>query len=143
MLSLVHFSASQFFITLHYRYSTLNLYEFDFYAGADQYFYGDDPSYDPSKVSGNSAVVTGCDAWTIYEYVLISALIIYSSNLLNFSRENYGGYSVCLYPSDQNNCYPSFFPDPLLGKIYSVRKGCYSKNIVWSDLELTMKTKLE
>ena len=56
------------FITLHYRYSTLNLYEFDFYAGADQYFYGDDPSYDPSKVSGNSAVVTGCDAWTIYEY---------------------------------------------------------------------------
>ena len=68
---------------------------------------------------------------------------VYFHYLLNFSRENYGGYSGCLFPSDQINCYPSFFPDPLIGKIYSVRKGCYSKNIIWSDLELTMRTKIE
>ena len=90
MLSLVHFSASQFFITLHYRYSTLNLYEFDFYAGADQYFYGDDPSYDPSKVSGNSAVVTGCDAWTIYEYVLISTQCLKITHNVAFELLKFG-----------------------------------------------------
>ena len=48
-----------------YKYSTLNLYELTLYAGSDQYFYGDDPSF--SKFNAQSAVVTGCDAWTIYE----------------------------------------------------------------------------
>ena len=48
-----------------YKYSTLNLYELTWFAGSDQYFYGDDPSF--TKFNAQSAVVTGCDAWTIYE----------------------------------------------------------------------------
>ena len=57
--------------------------------------------------------MTGCSPWTIYQY------------------DNYQGYSVCLFPSDTTNCYPSFYatPDELAGldnQVSSTRRGCFS-----------------
>merc|ERR1711879_600813 len=81
-----------------YKYSVLNMYQYDNYAGNEQYFYNDSPTVNIDNL-GYSAVVSGCDAWTIYEY------------------DNYQGRSVCLFPSDQINCYPSFFPGNGLGQL--------------------------
>ena len=49
-----------------YKYSTLNLYQYDNYVGDEQYAYGDKPTLDKDNL-GSSIIVTGCDAWTIYE----------------------------------------------------------------------------
>ncbi len=69
--------------------------------------------YYNSTNAPRSAIVTGCSAWTIYEY------------------DNYQGDSVCLYPADTVNCYPGFFPYDedlinMANKGSSARKGCYS-----------------
>ena len=40
-----------------------------------------------------SAIVTGCNPWTLYEY------------------NNYQGRCACVYPSDQSKCYPGFYQD--------------------------------
>ena len=55
-----------------------------------------------------SAIVTGCNPWTLYEY------------------NNYQGRCACVYPSDQSNCYPGFYQDlgNVAGQISSVRRGC-------------------
>ncbi len=63
-------------------------------------------------------IVSGCSPWTAYQY------------------DNYQGASVCLYPSDTNNCYPGFFETPndlggLSREFSSVRRGCYSNNKVY------------
>jgi hypothetical protein len=66
----------------------------------------------------SSIIVSGCSPWTAYQY------------------NNYEGSSICLYPSDTNNCYPGFFdnPDELGGlsrQFSSVRRGCYSDKKVY------------
>merc|ERR1712238_69949 len=72
-----------------YKYSTINFYKYDSYSGDEQYLYDSAANLNIDNF-GSSIVVTGCDAWTIYQY------------------DNYGGNSLCLYPSDTTNCYPSF-----------------------------------
>ena len=49
-----------------YKYDTLNLYAYDNYAGDEQYFYWDSDT-SPTDNFGNSAIVTGCSSWTVYE----------------------------------------------------------------------------
>ena len=57
-----------------------------------------------------SAIVTGCNPWTLYEY------------------NNFQGRSACVYPSDTSNCYPGFYENlgNVANQISSVRRGCYS-----------------
>ena len=54
--------------------------------------------------------------------------------LSSFRDDNYDGASLCLYPSDTSNCYPSFFLQKDIGwiadQISSVRRGCHSQNIL-------------
>ena len=41
---------------------------------------------------------------------------------------NFKGNSLCLFPDDNKNCYPGFYPkglQDLSGTINSARKGCY------------------
>ena len=56
-----------------------------------------------------SAIVTGCNPWTLYEY------------------NNFQGRCACVYPSDQSNCYPGFYQDlgNVANQISSVKRGCY------------------
>ena len=50
------------------RYDTLNLFEYDYFSGREDYHYSDCPDarvlYD---VGVNSIIVTGCQPWTLYE----------------------------------------------------------------------------
>ena len=49
-----------------YKYDTLNLYEYDYFSGREDYHYTDNPNiYLNYEV--NSAIVTGCKPWTLYE----------------------------------------------------------------------------
>ena len=49
-----------------YKYSTLSLFQFDGYSGNEQYFYEETPNVNYDNF-GRSVIVTGCDAWTLYE----------------------------------------------------------------------------
>ena len=49
-----------------YKYSTLSLYQHDGYSGNEQWFYDETPSTEIDNF-GKSVIVTGCDAWTLYE----------------------------------------------------------------------------
>ena len=48
------------------RYDTLNLFEFDYFSGRENYHYSDSSDL---RVLGtvNSIIVTGCQPWTLYE----------------------------------------------------------------------------
>jgi len=90
-----------------YKYDTINFFQYQFYMGAEHYYYGDSTQVNYDNF-GRSAVITGYNAWTVYEY------------------NNYQGRCACLYPSDMNNGYPGFYKDlgQLSDTISSVRKGC-------------------
>ena len=49
-----------------YRYDTLNLFEYDYFSGRENYHYSDSADL---RVLGsvNSIIVTGCQPWTLYE----------------------------------------------------------------------------
>ena len=49
-----------------YKYSTLSLYQHDGYSGNEQWFYDETPNMEIDNF-GKSVIVTGCDAWTLYE----------------------------------------------------------------------------
>ena len=49
-----------------YKYSTLNFYQYDNYGGEEQYFYGDSATVNKDDF-GNSAIISGCEPWTVYE----------------------------------------------------------------------------
>merc|ERR1719232_1727766 len=91
-----------------YKYDTINLYQYDFYMGLEQYAYGDAPTLNYDNL-GRSVIVTGCNPWTLYEY------------------NNFQGRCACVYPSDQSNCYPGFYQDlgNVANQISSVKRGCY------------------
>ena len=66
--------------------------------------------------SGFSLAVSGCSAWTLYQY------------------DHYEGASVCVTPSSSSSCSPGFYLNTdqlgvLAGGISSVRRGCYSGDI--------------
>merc|ERR1712156_855292 len=90
-------------------------YQYDGYSGTEEYFDKDTIFLDNDNF-GRSVIVTGCDPWTLYK------------------DDNYDGASLCLYPSDTSNCYPSFFLQKDIGwiadQISSVRRGCHSQNIL-------------
>ena len=60
--------------------------------GQEQYTYGDASTFNYDNF-GRSAVVTGCQPWTVYQY------------------DNFRGNCACLYPSDTQKCYPGFYKD--------------------------------
>ena len=103
-----------------YKYSTINLYEYEFYMGLEQYSYGDASSLNYDNL-GRSAIVTGCDPWTLYEY------------------NNYQGRCACVYPSDSNNCYPGFYKNlgNVANQVSSARKGCYCNKKLAPEPTLT------
>jgi hypothetical protein len=73
----------------------------------------------------SSAIITGCSAWTLYEY------------------RNYHGRCQCLHPSDEENCYPGFYKDlgKLSNQISSVRHGCLcSKKTMPDNLDVKSKS---
>jgi len=95
-----------------WRYDTINFYEGTLYNGREQYFYGDQTSFQYDNF-GRSMIITGCSPWTLYEF------------------SNFQGQSACWYPADTSNCYPSFFRDEnkmngWAGQVSSVRHGCFS-----------------
>merc|ERR1711963_285375 len=107
-----------------YKYDTINLYEWDFYMGLEQYAYGDAPTLNYDNL-GRSAIVTGCTPWTLYEY------------------NNYQGRCACVYPTDQSNCYPGFYKSlgNVANQISSARKGCYCNKKLAPAATMYPKTK--
>ena len=49
-----------------FKYSTLNLYQYDGYSGTEEYFDKDATFLDNDNF-GRSVIVTGCDPWTLYK----------------------------------------------------------------------------
>ena len=47
-----------------FEFESLNLYQYDNYGGEEKYIVDETPKMDKF---GKSVVVTGCDAWTVYE----------------------------------------------------------------------------
>jgi len=91
-----------------YKYDTINLFQYKGYMGLEQYAYGDTSSFNYDNL-GSSAIITGCSAWSVYQY------------------DNYQGQCYCLYSGDSSNCYPGFYKDlgGISNQISSARKGCY------------------
>ncbi len=106
-----------------YKYDTINFYQYKFYMGLEQYSYGDTPTLNYDNL-GRSAIITGCSAWTVYQY------------------DNYQGGCACLEPSDYNNCYPGFYPDleDLSDQISSARRGCYCSKVIQPQVGKRLKT---
>ena len=48
------------------RYDTLNLFEYDYFSGRENYHYSDISNIRVLS-SVNSIIVTGCQPWTLYE----------------------------------------------------------------------------
>merc|ERR1719228_2296560 len=96
-----------------WKYDTLNLYFEEYFIGDEEFTYNDAAvmNYDNRA---QSVVVTGCSAWTLYEY------------------SNYQGRKVCVYPQDTSQCTPGFYSTrqslgSLAGTVSSVRRGCYAE----------------
>ena len=88
--------------------------------GKEQYAYGDASSLNYDNL-GRSAIVTGCDPWTLYEY------------------NNFQGRCACVYPSDSSNCYPGFYKNlgNVANQVSSARKGCYCNKKLAPEPTLT------
>lgn len=102
-----------------WKFNTLNLYFNDYFIGEEEFMYQDKPylSYDNKA---RSVIVTGCQAWTLYQ------------------NSNYQGYSVCLYPGDSSSCTPGFYSTSqslgtVMGQVSSARRGCYSQEKIFPD----------
>lgn len=94
------------------HFDTINFYVGEQFTGKEEYSYNDVPALTRDNQAW-SAIVTGCSAWTVYQY------------------DNYLGESACLFPSSTTSCTPGFFPTRshlarLAGRISSVRRGCWS-----------------
>nr|ADD38111.1 Beta-crystallin A1 [Lepeophtheirus salmonis] len=95
-----------------YKDKSINFYEREGFAGEEEYFSNDTPYFRKDNF-GDSIIVTGCSPWTLYE------------------EKYFAGDHICVYPSDENNCLPGFFPNlenlpQFDGKVSSVRVGCFS-----------------
>ena len=63
------------------RYDTINFYLGEYFRGGQEFFYGDARSMRADN-SAVSAIVTGCSAWTVYQY------------------DYYLGRAICALPDD-------------------------------------------
>jgi len=104
-----------------YKYSTLNLFEYDYFSGREDYHYSDFPVM-LSLYKVNSIIVTGCDPWTLYD------------------GTHYRGRSVCVYPGDRHQCYPGFYKSRynldshgIARYVKSARVGCFSSYTIVGD----------
>ena len=95
-----------------WKYDTLNLYVENFFIGDEEFLYNDMGTlkYDNRA---KSVIVTGCSAWTLYQY------------------DNYQGAALCVFPSHMGNCNPGFYSTSdqlgvLAGQVSSVRRGCFA-----------------
>merc|ERR1712241_716081 len=100
-----------------WKYDTLNLFFNDYFIGDEEFTYNDmtQLNYDNRA---RSIIVTGCSAWTVYQY------------------DNYQGQAACMFPADSSQCSPGFYPTSaslgsLASDISSVRRGCYAKEKVY------------
>jgi len=96
-----------------WKYPTLNFYFNDYFIGDEEFTYNDMPQLNYDN-RARSIIVTGCDAWTIYQY------------------DNYRGSSMCLFPGDSSACNPGLYPNSqslgmLAGTVSSARRGCYAQ----------------
>merc|ERR1712002_1125091 len=102
-----------------WNYDTINMYFNEYFIGDEEFTYNDAPilNYDNRA---QSIVVTGCSAWTLYQY------------------DSYNGYAMCVFPESTSKCTPGFYSTrqslgSLAGQVSSVRRGCYAKNKVLPD----------
>ena len=96
-----------------WKYDTLNMYFENFFIGDEEYMYNDKTRLQNDN-KAKSIIVTGCSAWTLYQY------------------DNYQGAALCVFLSDMGNCNPGFYSTSqqlgvLAGQVSSVRRGCFAK----------------
>jgi len=108
-----------------WRTSTFTLYARDYFMGAEEYIYQDQPSI--ALQDHRSLIVTGNTGYTVYD------------------QTNYQGNSICIFPQDAANYTPAFVYDLSnisipYGAIRSVRKGCYGKKVVRPKSEISGKS---
>lgn len=104
-VSSVRYAGSPF----NYLDDGLNIYQSDWFQGAEVFATNDQPIV--TALAG-SLVVTGTSYWTLYE------------------TANYNGYHVCVTPADVQSASPGFYPSAsdfgfANRLVRSVRKGCY------------------
>jgi hypothetical protein len=102
-----------------WEFDVLNLYFNDFFIGGEEYLYNDAAQLNYDN-RARSVIVTGCSAWTLYQY------------------NNYQGERLCVWPSNTAACYPGFYTTSqslglLAGQVSSARKGCYAQRSVMPD----------
>ncbi|CAB4069980.1 unnamed protein product [Lepeophtheirus salmonis] len=71
--------------------STLNFYEKEGFGGREQYYSGDIP-FLMEEMNFHSLILTGCEPWTLYD------------------DKFFDGDRICVFPGDEDRCYPGFFP---------------------------------
>merc|ERR1712055_1033400 len=101
------------------NYDTINMYFNEYFIGDEEFTYNDAPilNYDNRA---QSIVVTGCSAWTLYQY------------------DSYSGYAMCVFPESTSKCTPGFYSTrqslgSLAGQVSSVRRGCFAKDKLLPD----------
>ncbi|QQP50166.1 Crystallin_ beta A1, partial [Caligus rogercresseyi] len=105
---------------------SLNLYKVSGFGGTEVYHGHDFPFLMEEGMSFESIILTGCRPWTLY------------------SEKFYEGDRICIYPGDEERCYPGFFPRNkdfgyFGSRIKSGRIGCYS-DVVVDTLEVLPNT---
>lgn len=100
-----------------WKYNTINIYFNDYFIGDEEFTYNDAPQFNYDN-RAKSIIVTGCQAWTVYQY------------------NNYQGRAMCLFPSDTSSCTPGLYPTSsslgsLAGDVSSARRGCYAQEKVY------------
>ncbi len=53
----------------HFRCSTFNTYEGTYFNGREKFAYDDNHDFAEPGFGQASAIITGCDSWTLYRYV--------------------------------------------------------------------------
>jgi len=102
-----------------WKADTLNVYMNEYFIGGEEYTYTDITNFKNNDQT-KSLIVTGCNAWTLYEY------------------SNYKGRCKCVYPASSSDCTPGFYTnESSLGQvartISSARKGCYCNSRALPD----------
>ena len=108
-----------------WKYDTVNFYFNDYFIGEEEFTYNDMPQLNYDN-RARSIIVTGCSAWTVYQY------------------DNYQGQAACMFPADSSQCSPGFYKTgaelgSLAGQISSVRRGCYAQEKLYPSNRVTLR----